>query len=150
MSSAHSGDDGETRQDIEAARQVFETQIYEPDPNAKRPASRKVGSLTAINRDTQEIAGSLTFGVSEDAEDNIVVRTTQFTTHEPFKRQHVALLLAYELREHYGVEVLHPSGMEPTPEGSRVIASLQRRGLMPSDEGQDDMHSRFEGRGPDG
>ncbi|MFH7324845.1 hypothetical protein [Aeromicrobium sp. JJY06] len=149
MSAAHNGDNGKTLQDIEAARQVFATHIYEPDPNAKRPASRKIGSLTADKKDTEEIAGSLTFGVSEDADDNIVVRTTQFTTRDPFKRQHVALLLAYELREHYGVEVLHPSGMTLTPEGSRVIASLQRRGIMSSDEGQDDMHSRFEGRDPD-
>ncbi|MBF4770277.1 hypothetical protein ISU10_21080 [Nocardioides agariphilus] len=146
MSAAHSGDDRETLQDIEAARRVFETHISEPDPNSKRP---KIGSVTATKKGTRETAGDLSFGVSVDAEENIVVRTTQFTTHEPFKRQHVALLLASDLREHYEVEVLHPSGMEPTPEGSKVIASLQRRGIMASDEGKGEMHSRFEDRGPD-
>ena len=127
MSAMQGQGDRETVRDIDAARQLFETGISEPDPNSKRP---KIGSVTAKKKDTHEVAGSLSFGVSEDADENLVVRTTQFDTNESFRQQHVALLLAYDLREHYGVEALHSSGYPPTPGGSKVIASLQRRGIM--------------------
>lgn len=122
--------DEQTLRDIGIAREKFDVKINEPDPNAPRPNQRKVGIVTAIDKVTGVHAGSLTYGVSEDAQDNLIVRTTQFDTEDDFKGQHVALLLAYSLWEHYPVEVLQSTDMEPTQGGSGVIASLRRRGIM--------------------
>ncbi len=122
--------DDETTRDIKNARQDFDTEITEPDPNAARRSGRKVGSVTATKKGTGVKAGDLTFGVEDDEQGNRLVRTTQFKTETDCEGQHVALLLAYDLREHYRVDVLHSSPMEPTVGGSGVIASLRRRGLM--------------------
>lgn len=123
-------DDPETVRDIEKARQTFGTTVTEPDPNAARRMQRKVGTVTARKRDSKVVAGSLSFGVEDDGEGSIVVRTTQFTTEPDFEGQHVALLLAYDLREHYGVDALRSSPMKPTEGGAGVLASLRRRGIM--------------------
>ena len=98
------GMDDETVRDIEKARQDFDTEVTEPDPNAARHSQRKVGSVAATKKGTSIRAGSLTFGVEEDEHHNQLVRTTQFTTEPDFEGQHVALLLAYDLRDHYGVD----------------------------------------------
>lgn len=76
------------------------------------------------------LAGSLSFGVTEDEHGDLLVRTTQFSTQPDSEGKHVALLLAYDLREHYGVDALRSTSMERTPGGAGVIASLCRRSIM--------------------
>jgi hypothetical protein len=119
-----------TDRDIARALQRFDTAVSEPNPNAKRASQRKVGYVTARQKETGAVAGTLSFGVSTDASDRQVVRTTDFSTDPNFEGQHVALLLAYVLREHYGVDALRSTSMEPTVGGSGVLASLRRRGIM--------------------
>lgn len=119
----------ETMREVQNARQKFDTGVTEPNPNAA-PNRRRLGSVTATKKGTDVRAGSMTFGVEEDEHGNQRVRTTQFSTEPDCQGQNVALLLAYELREHYGVAVLHSSPMEPTDGGLGVITSLRRRGIM--------------------
>lgn len=130
-------DDTDTARDIEQARQDFETRVTEPDPNNARRAQRKVGSVTAWKKGTHVVAGSLSFGVTEDEQGDLIVRTTQFSTQPEFEGKHVALLLAYDLRDHYGVNALRSTSMEPTDGGAGVIASLRRRGIMSPAESND-------------
>lgn len=87
--------DTDTARDIEQASQDFETRVTEPDPNNARRTQRKVGSVTAWKKGTHIVAGGLSFGVTEDENGNLNVRTTQFSTQPGFEGKHVALLLAY-------------------------------------------------------
>ncbi len=130
-------DDAETARDIEQARQDFETRVIEPDPKNRRKTQRKVGTVTARKKGSDVVAGSLSFGVTEDQDGNLVVRTTMFATEADFEGQHVALLLAYDLREHYGVDALHSTSMERTEGGAGVLASLRRRGIMAPAEAEE-------------
>ena len=116
--------------EIENAGRNFDAEIHEPDPSAARSTRRKRGSATARKKGTDLLACSLSFAAEEDEDKDGVVQTTQFTTEPDFEGQHVALLLAYDLGEHYEVGAFHSSPTEPTDGGLGLIASLRRRDLM--------------------
>jgi hypothetical protein len=95
-----------------------------PDASA-RPAFRKVGWVHAFLGSDE--AGRLSYG---EELDNRVVRTTQFDTHEGFRRHGCATELVRALRGEYpGFRVL-TSGYPPTPEGALLLASLEAKGLV--------------------
>lgn len=114
--------------DIDKARQRFETRVMEPNPQVPRRSRRNLGWVEAFQRGAERRVGSLSFAVDDEVA--LPVQTIEFATEPGYRRQGIALLLAYDLREHYGVAMLRSSPMKPTEDGAILLRSLRRRGIM--------------------